>query len=160
MIAIHDFEFLVGSWTVKNRRLKKRLNNCQEWVEFTGFMETKKMLNGFALTDEMRTNYLGEEFIGLSFRIFNPYTSVWTIYWADTINLDRGLTEQVIGKFKDGIGVFYGKEMHDEVLMDLRFLWKKDKPDTARWEQAYLDKRTNDWETNWTMDFTRVDDRA
>ena len=53
----------------------------------------------------MKSPFWGDGFVGLSVRIVNPVSNEWTIYWADTENPERGLTEQVVGKFEYGIGV-------------------------------------------------------
>ena len=156
MIEIQDFSFLVGKWSVLNRRLKERLKNCNEWIEFQAEMETKSILNGLGLMDEMKTTYFGDEFIGLSLRILNPESNKWTIYWADTANPEIGLKEQVSGEFKNGIGEFFGKEVFNDKEVKLRFIWKKTSVDTALWEQAYYDDINNEWETNWTMLFTSI----
>ncbi|MGB8113992.1 MAG: hypothetical protein WCF22_09465, partial [Candidatus Sulfotelmatobacter sp.] len=34
--GLHDFDFLVGHWRVHHRKLKKRLANSHEWIEFEG----------------------------------------------------------------------------------------------------------------------------
>ena len=156
MIPIHDFSFLVGKWSVLNRRLKERLNNCEEWIEFQAEMETKPILNGLGLMDEMKSSYFGEEFIGLSIRMFNPASNTWTIYWADTAHPAIGLKEQVVGVFKNGMGEFFGKEMYKDKEVKLRFIWTKPSVDTAKWEQAYYDEINTKWETNWTMLFTAL----
>ena len=44
MIEIQDFSFLIGKWSVLNKRLKERLKNCNEWTEFQAEMETKSIL--------------------------------------------------------------------------------------------------------------------
>jgi hypothetical protein len=31
--GLHDFDFLMGRWSVKSRRLKQRLAECAEWIE-------------------------------------------------------------------------------------------------------------------------------
>jgi hypothetical protein len=41
-----DFDFLVGKWKLHNRRLKKRLENCTDWIEFESTVEMNKVLNG------------------------------------------------------------------------------------------------------------------
>ena len=154
MIAIHNFDFLIGKWSVLNRRLNERLNGCTEWTEFLAEMETKPILNGLGLMDEMKSSYFGDEFIGLSIRMLNPSTNEWKIYWADTENPELLLKEQVVGKFANGVGEFYGKEQYEGKEMKLRFIWKKESKDTAYWEQAYFDEKNQEWETNWTMLFT------
>jgi len=82
--ALHDFEFLIGKWTVLNKRLKERLKSNTEWIEFIAEMETKPILGGLGLMNEMKSSHFGDEFIGLSIRIIDPKTNILTIYWADT----------------------------------------------------------------------------
>jgi hypothetical protein len=156
MIPLENFDFLLGHWKVHNCRLKERLCSCTEWIEFTAHMETKKILNGLALMDEMKTDYFGETFIGLSIRMVDPATNEWTIYWADTLSPENKIKEQVSGKFENGIGLFYGKENYKGQEVKLRFLWKKDSKETAQWEQAYFDEKEKAWETNWVMIFSPI----
>lgn len=156
MIEVNNFDFLVGKWSVLNRRLKERLTNCDEWIEFHAEMETKRILNGFGLMDEMKTSYFGDEFIGLSIRMFHPESNKWTIYWADTAHPEIGLKEQVHGEFKNGVGEFFGKEVYNDKEVKLRFTWKMPSENTALWEQAYYNEANKDWETNWTMLFTAI----
>lgn len=156
MIKINDFNFLIGKWSVVNRRLKERMKQCDEWIEFEAHMETKSILNGLGLMDEMKTAYFGDEFIGLSIRMLDPESNRWTIYWADTANPAIGLKKQVEGEFKNGTGVFFGAEMFNNKQVKLRFIWKRPSKDTALWEQAYYDESRDEWETNWTMLFTSV----
>ncbi len=61
----------------------------------------------------------------------------------------------MVGEVKNGIGVFYGKEHYQGKEYKLRFTWKKHSENTALWEQAYFDEKANEWETNWTMEFSR-----
>src|SRR5262252_2963663 len=43
----HDFDFLTGKWTMHNKRLKERLKNSHEWVEFEATDENSgPILNG------------------------------------------------------------------------------------------------------------------
>ncbi len=156
MINIHNFDFLIGKWNVTNRRLKERLCGCNEWETFEAYMETKPILNGLGLMDEMKSDHFGDTFIGLSIRMFNPKTNEWKIYWADTANPELLLKEQVVGKFSEGIGTFFGEEYYLGKQYKLRFLWKKETSNTAQWEQAYFDENTQEWETNWTMLFQSV----
>jgi hypothetical protein len=34
--GLHDFDFLVGHWRVHHRKLKERLANNHEWIDFEG----------------------------------------------------------------------------------------------------------------------------
>ena len=158
MIEIKNFDFLIGKWSVLNKRLKERLRNSNNWEEFDAEMETKPILNGLGLMDEMKSSHFGDEFIGLSIRMLNPKTNEWKIYWADTENPELLLKEQVVGKFENGIGEFFGEEMYQGKKMKLRFVWKKESINTAQWEQAYYDELNKQWETNWIMIFTAIEE--
>ena len=62
----------------------------------------------------------------------------------------------MVGEFNDGLGVFYDCEPFEGKRIFSRFLWTHDSPDTCRWEQAFSEDGGATWETNWTMDFTRL----
>ena len=49
----HDFDFLVGSWKLHLKRLKRRLAGSTEWVEFDGTTVCQKFLEGRAEVEEM-----------------------------------------------------------------------------------------------------------
>lgn len=150
-----DFDFFIGNWQVLNKRLKERFTGSNEWIEFPARIEgSRKLLNGLALTEQMITEFDGEYFEGVSMRVFNPATEQWTIYWMDTSHPE--MTEQVVGVFKDGKGEFYGEELFKGKTVKLRFIWSEITARSARWEQAYFDETQGAWETNWIMEFTRL----
>ena len=65
------------------------------------------------------------------------------------------LTEQVRGRFQNGVGVFYGKETNAGRDFRMRFRWKMITEEHAFWEQAYEDPETGEWQVNWTLDLRR-----
>ena len=87
-----DFDFLAGQWTVHNRKLKSRLSGWSEWTEFEAQVECRLILNGFGNTDSFQTTVEGRPWEGMSLRLFNPKTRLWSIYWAncETVVLDVG----------------------------------------------------------------------
>jgi len=40
--GVHDFDFLVGRWRVHHQKLKERLANSHEWIEFGGTLSNKR----------------------------------------------------------------------------------------------------------------------
>ena len=80
----NDFDFLIGKWKVKNRKLKSRLNDCREWIEFDATNEDYGVLNGLGNIDHFKTVLDEKPFEGLTIRLFNPVTKLWSIYWADS----------------------------------------------------------------------------
>lgn len=157
---MNDFDFLVGKeWDVRNRVLKQRLVGSTEWTEFDArLLDVRKILGGLGNIDRFVGSRDGAAFEAISFRIFNPKTRDWTIYWADTNSAK--LTEQVVGRFESGVGEFLGQEMFAGRRVRLRFRWSEIGEHGARWEQAYYDEERETWETNWIMEFTESGQRG
>jgi hypothetical protein len=103
--------------------------------------------------DEVTLPELG--YTGLTVRIFNPATELWSIYWARN---DIGLAlPPTVGRFEpDGVGRFYDDEEWNGRPIRVRYLWTVGSADSCRWEQAFSTGQGETWETNWVADFTRA----
>ena len=95
------------------------------------------------------------QLVGLSLRFFDPKTRLWSIYWTDTGR--SGLLEPpVVGSFSDGVGVFECDDTFDGRPIIVRYVWSEMTATTARWEQSFSEDGGKTWETNWTVQHTRV----
>lgn len=150
-----DFDFLIGKWHVQNRTLVGRLLGSNDWKEFPATLDVRQLLAGLANMDQFQMTINGDIFEGVSVRVFNPTTGLWTIYWMDTNHPE--LAEQAAGTFKDGVGEFFGEEILRDKKVKVRFIWSDIATTSARWEQAYFDQTSDEWETNWIMEFTRAE---
>lgn len=148
-----DFDFLVGQWKVHNRRLRERLKGSTEWIEFEATCAARLLLDGLGNEDEFRTSY-GGDFIGMSFRFFNPATQQWAIYWVD--NRLGVLQPPMFGAFSGDTGVFAGPDTFEGRPIFCRFIWSRVTTAAPRWEQAFSNDGGTTWETNWIMELTRV----
>jgi hypothetical protein len=97
----NDFDFLGGKWTMHNKRLKTRLNNCTEWIEYESTDENfGVILNGIGNMDIFKTAYNqvnNNPYEGLTVRLFNPKTKLWSLYWVDS---NKGIMDPpVVGSF-------------------------------------------------------------
>jgi hypothetical protein len=148
-----DFDFFAGTWNSVQRKLVKPLADCTEWLETAATTRCWQVFGGTANVDEVHFPDWG--YTGLSIRLFNPQTAQWSIYWASSRNGDLGLPP-VVGRFADGVGLFYCEESYDGKDITTRYKWSDITATTARWEQAFsLDGRRK-WETNWVADFSRT----
>ncbi|WP_394829781.1 hypothetical protein [Pendulispora albinea] len=148
-----DFDFLMGSWTVENRRLRERLKGSDIWDEFSATHVTRPILDGFGNEDEFRTDFDGG-FVGMTFRFFNRTTKAWALYWA---NSRTGVLEPpVVGAFSGDRGTFEGRDTFEGKPIRVRFIWSRTSTDHPRWEQAFSSDDGQTWETNWVMDFSRA----
>ena len=151
-----DFDFLIGSWHIHNRRLRERLAGSSDWEEFDATSVARPLLDGMGNEDEFRTDHDGG-FIGMSFRFFDPTTGRWSIYWADSRRCGV-LDPPVFGTFDRDVGVFEGEDMYDGRPILVRFVWSGVATTTPRWEQAFSADGGSSWESNWVMEFTPAEE--
>lgn len=148
-----DFDFLLGAWKVRNRKLRERLKGSNDWFEFDATHVSRPLLDGLGIEDEFRCHYDDGPFTGMAFRFFNPATKQWAIYWADN---RRGVLEPpVYGSFDGDHARFEGEDTFEGRPILVRFDWTRVDTDTPRWEQAFSDDGGRTWEPNWIMEFSR-----
>jgi len=149
-----DFDFFVGHWNIYNRKLKSRLNGCTEWIEFEACQEMRTLLNGIGNTDNFKTTVDGKPFEGMTLRLFNPATRLWSIYWADS---NKGILDPpVVGSFENNIGTFYGRDTFNGKNILVKFNWDKTDPEKPVWSQAFSEDNGKTWEWNWYMYMVKV----
>jgi len=159
--GIHDFDFLVGYWRIENRRLTQRLQQGTEWESFDAVQNNLPLPGGIGNYDDYIADIWRPGFVGMSLRLFNPQTGLWSIYWLD--NLTAGVDEAgtlrppVVGKFNGQIGIFEGDDELDGKKIRVRYTWTKINPMRATWEQAMSPDQGQTWETNWHMAMYKTD---
>src|SRR5882724_11420862 len=146
-----DFDFLVGKWKMHNRHLNKRLENCQEWTEFDSSDENSKILGGAGDMDTYSTaQFPGQEgklFEGLTLRLFDPKTRLWSLYWiaSNTGTIDP----PVVGSFENGVGHFFGKDTFKGKPIIVVFRWDARNKERPVWGQAFSADKGKTWEWNF-----------
>ncbi len=155
MKASSDFDFQIGSWHVRHRRLKERLLNCLEWEAFDGTSDMRTILGGNGNVEDNVIEFPGGTYRAIALRSFDPANKSWAIWWLAS-NAPHTLDVPVIGRFEDGIGSFYADDVLRGDPVKVRFRWLRTDTDSPRWEQAMSADGGANWETNWTMDFERV----
>lgn len=148
-----DFDFLMGSWKAHNRFLKARLAGSTEWIEFESHLEAKP-LNGLGNIDRYTGVRQGKLIEGMTVRLYDPSTGLWSLYWADNVR-PGAFQPPIRGKFTNGIGEFFGDEELNGKKVLCRFRWTPNGGTSPRWEQAFSDDGGKTWETNWVVTFTR-----
>lgn len=155
MSGFDDFDFLIGDWTVTNERLRERLVGSDAWETFTAFSHIEKVMQAPDGTfggnlDQMAVPERG--FTGMTLRLYDPETGLWSIYWSDTKSFR--LFPPTVGRFVDGRGEFFGDDIEGGQPVRVRFLWTGG--ESPRWEQAMSVDGGETWEVNWVMRFGRI----
>lgn len=162
MSADHDrknFDFLLGSWRIHNRKLKTLLPEEERtgWYEFVSTADVRPILGGTGVVD---TYWMPEfpgrgEFHGFALRLVDPATQIWTIWWAASNGAGR-LDPPVAGRFVNGEGHFAGEDSYDGRSVLVRTRYTQITPTSLRWEQAFSFDPGQTFETNWVMQFQRL----
>ena len=155
--GLHDFDFLVGHWQVHHRKLKKRLANNHEWIEFEGTLFSQPLMGGYANVDDDVFEVPGGAYRGVAPRSFDAKSGLWSIWWMDSRTPTAPMDPPVKGSFHDGVGTFYANDdTEDGKPVRTRLIWSEITPTSGHWEQAESTDGGKTWETDWIMDLKRV----
>lgn len=152
-IDLQDWNFLVGRWKVRHRRLKARLAGCIEWDAFDGTCVNWTTLGGKGNVDDNLIELPGGAYRAMGIRALDETAGQWLIWWLDLRN--PTIDPPMRGGFQDRIGTFFADETFDGRPIRVRFRWSEITARSARWEQAFSPDGGTTWETNWFMDFAR-----
>lgn len=153
-VGAAGFDFLLGAWDVRHRRLKKALADASEWVEFPGTLKVEAILDGLGDVDHNVLDDPAGRYLATSMRVFDRNSGKWSIYWLDA--RAPGLDAPLVGVFEGRIGHFYNDDKFAGRPIRVRFTYEDVAPRLARWAQAFSRDKGATWETNWTMEFTRA----
>jgi hypothetical protein len=151
--GLHGFDFLVGEWRVRHRRLPA---DSQTWVEFEGTCSLRLLMEGAANMEEHIINAPKGTYRAIGLRSFDAKTEQWSIWWLDGRYPSGPLDPPVQGRFENGIGSFYSDYMDNGKPMRVRYLWSNITSKSARWEQSFSSDGGKTWKSNWIMQFERV----
>lgn len=152
----HDFDFEIGTWTTRLRRLVKPLSGSTEWAAYTGTTTVRKVWDGRANLVELVAEGPAGKFEGLNLRLYDPRSRQWRLNFASS--RAGVLATPTVGGFRNGRGEFYDQEDFEGRAVFVRFLVLPEGPDTVRFEQAFSDDGGRTWETNWIAVDTRAPD--
>ena len=150
----HDFDFFEGKWKLHNKKLKTRLNNCTEWIEFESTQEMYRILNGMGNIDNFIATFDSEPFEGMTVRLFNPKTKLWSIYWADSN--EGKLDPPVLGSFENKVAHFFTRDTFNGKKIIVVFRWDARDQYNPIWSQAFSEDNGNNWEWNRYMYMSKM----
>jgi hypothetical protein len=154
--GLHDFDFLVGHWLVHHRKLKERLANNHEWIEFEGTLASQPLMGGYANVDDDVFEVPGGTYRGVAPRQLDPKSGQWSIWWLDSRMPLAPVDPPVRGSFHNGVGTFYADDTFKGKPIRIRFIWSKITATSCHWEQAFSADGGKTWETNWVQDLKRT----
>jgi len=144
--SARDFDFLVGDWKLRNRKLKSRLTHSNEWTAFESTVEMHQILGGMGNIDKYTELVSGKPYEGVALRLFNAKTKLWSIYWADSNS--GALDPPVVGSFANKVGHFFARDTYKGQNIIVAFRWDVRNPQRPIWSQAFSTDEGKTWEWN------------
>jgi hypothetical protein len=149
----NDFDFYLGAWDIRLRKLIEPLNGDHEWEESNAATVAQKVLGGLGHIDDFTMETAEGTARELTLRLFDLQTRLWSIYGAD--GTSAALPPPAIGRFQNGVGEFYNRDTFDGQSILIRLTFSGITANSFHWEQALSADGGRTWETNWMADFTR-----
>jgi hypothetical protein len=149
------FDFLVGSWRVKNRRLRQRFVNDRHWDEYSSTLTNWAVLGGRGNVGDNFFEGPGAPYRGMSLRAYNAERDEWLSWWLDGRS-PADIGPPVRGKFISRTATLIGDDTYQGKAIRVRSQWSRTDTDSPHWEQAASVDGGRTWETNWVADFTRT----
>jgi hypothetical protein len=150
----HDFDFEIGTWKTRLKRLVHPLSGSTDWTEYEGVTTVRKVWDGRANLVELVADGPAGHFEGLSLRLYNPESRQWSLNFANAAGGTLG--RPTIGEFRDGRGEFHDQEDFNGRAVLVRFVVEPIDEDTIRFEQAFSGDGGRTWEVNWIATDTRM----
>jgi len=150
----HDFDFEIGTWKTRLKRLAKPLSGSKTWLEYQGTSVVRKVWDGRANLLELEVEGEKGPIEGLSLRLYNQESHQWSLNFSNS--RVGTLTSPVFGEFRDGRGEFYGVDALGSRAILVRFIITCNSEDSYHFEQAFSDDAGKTWEVNWIADDTRI----
>ena len=151
----HDFDFQLGNWKLKMKKLEHPLSGKDTWIEMTGTSKVTPLWGGKAQVEEIELDGpSGAHIQGMAIRTYNPTSHQWHLNWSNIKSGTFGVP--TVGGFDgSGHGEFYDQEEFDGRLIMVRDVWSNITKTTAHFEQSFSADGGKTWEPNWVTDQTR-----
>ncbi|HEV7704755.1 MAG TPA: DinB family protein [Gemmatimonadaceae bacterium] len=149
-----DFDFEIGTWAIRMKRLAHPLSGSSEWLSPDGYSHiVRKVWNGQASLAELENDRPSAHFDGLMLRTYNPQSHEWNIYWGSSRT--GALDSPLVGHFTNGRGEFFQHDTYQGKPILVRVVYSDITPTSFHTEQAYSADDGKTWETNLSQTFTR-----
>lgn len=150
----HGFDFLHGDWSVRHRKLRKRLAGSTDWFEFPGTLHVDSILGGAGNFDRNGLADPNGAYEAHSLRLFDAKADRWSIWWLDSRS--PAIDPPVVGGFDGLKGIFFGEDVFEVRPIRVRTTYEPLGRGKAEWTQAFSADGGATWEVNWIMEFSRL----
>jgi hypothetical protein len=152
----HDFDFQVGKWKLKIKKLEKPLSGQQNWLDYSGTSTVTPLWGGKAQVEVLELDAPGAGHLeGMTLRTYSPAGHQWYLNWQN-VKTAGAFGPPTVGSFNGDRGEFYDQEEWNGKMILVRAVWSNITKNSAHFEQSFSEDGGKTWEPNWIADQTRL----
>ena len=159
--ARHDFDWNLGTWKTRIKRLMRPLHASNDWASYQGVVTVRPLLGGAANVEEVQAAQSdGPGRIAIiDVRTFDPQSQQWIENQASpgSGTLD---VPNAVGAFSGGRGVFFDAETFENRTVLMRQAFFDITPASYSFEQAFSSDGGRTWEPNFRANLERLSSSA
>jgi hypothetical protein len=151
----HDFDYQLGSWSVRVSRLLHPGTGTRTWVTYGGTHVVTPLWGGRANIGVLEIRGNAGRIEGLQLRLYNPQSQRWKLSFASST--DGELQAPSVGSFHNGIGTFFSNETIGGRMSEVRTVATPLTPTTYRDVISYSFDGGKTWSPMWIATYAKVD---
>jgi hypothetical protein len=149
----HDFDFNIGVWHTRIRRVLDPLSGSPDSIEINGTVTVRKVWDGRAHLEEIEADGPKGHWEALTLFLYNPQSHQWS---QSFINRKMGvLGTPLVGEFKDGRGELLAQDTFKDKFILVRGVWSDIEADSHRYEESYSNDGGKTWAAAFIAELTR-----
>jgi hypothetical protein len=149
----HDFDFNVGVWKTRIKRMLDPLSGSAESLELNGTVTVRKVWGGRAQLEEIEADGPRGHWEGLTLFLYDPKTQQWSQTFAGSAN--GTFSPGLIGSFHDGIGELFAQDTFNGRSIFVRARWSDITPNSHHFEEDYSDDGGTTWHPAFIANLSR-----
>jgi hypothetical protein len=149
----HDFDFNVGVWRTRIKRMLDPLSGSTKSIELEGTVTVRKVWDGRAQLEEIEADGPDGHWEGMTVFLYNPTAHQWS---QTFVGSKTGiLNPPLIGSFHDNRGELVAPDTVNGRSILVRAVWSDIKPDSHHFEEAYSEDGGKTWVPAFIANLTR-----
>ncbi len=150
----HDFDFDIGVWHTRIRRILDPLAGGQHAIDLEGTVTVRKVWGGRASLEEIEVDGPNGHWEGMNLFLYNPQARQWSQSYS---NSKAGtLGAPFVGEFKNGRAELYSPDTLDNRTILLRAVWSNIEPNAHDYAESYSEDGGVTWKLSFSAHLTRA----
>jgi hypothetical protein len=149
-----DFDFDVGVWHTRIRRILDPLAGGRHSIELHGIVTVRKLWGGRASLEEIEVDGPNGHWEGMNLFLYNPEARQWRQFYSNSKAGTIGAP--FVGGFENGRGELISPDTVDGRAILVRAIWSNIQTNSHDYSEYYSDDGGVTWKLSFTAHLTRA----